>query len=181
MNLAPSQPNRQIELRPWREADLPLMMQLRNDVALQAQLLATARGSDMAAVRAWLARRGSGADRVFLVIAEPATDAAMGYLQTEAEQGQPGTWRFGICLNGPFQGAGRGSAALVALERLLSRDFNARRLILDVDRDNDVAIRCYRRLGYDALGEASRQVLVCGELRDVVGMAKTIGNSETSP
>lgn len=40
MNLAPSQPNRQIELRPWREADLPLMMQLRNDVALQAQLLA---------------------------------------------------------------------------------------------------------------------------------------------
>jgi hypothetical protein len=57
-----------IGLRPWRDVDVATLRDLRNDVELQAMLLARARGSDDAAVREWLGRRSSGGS-VLLVVA----------------------------------------------------------------------------------------------------------------
>lgn len=181
MNAPVNHPAPAIALRNWRDTDLPLLLQLRNDVALQAQLLATARGSDMAAVRGWLARRTASPDRLFRVIADLTDDIAAGYLQAEREAGQPHTWRFGICLAPADQGAGRGSAALVALEQELAAEFNARQMILDVDEDNLPAIRCYLRLGFTRTGQPVRQVRVCETMRPVIAMAKTIATGVTRP
>ena len=63
-----------VKLREWLESDLPFLKVMRNNVALQAQLLAVAKGSDDAAVRAWLARRTEGTEQTFRVIAEPASN-----------------------------------------------------------------------------------------------------------
>lgn len=167
-----------IKLRAWQETDLPVLIAMRNDVALQAQLLATARGSDEDAVRAWLAGRTGGTGRIFRVIAEALTDEPVGYLQAELPGEQPDEWRFGICLIERRQGEGRGTAALLALERELARDFGARRLTLEVDSTNERAIRCYRRLGYAGYGAPARQVIVCDQPRQVIAMAKPVTPGE---
>ncbi|NBX37758.1 MAG: hypothetical protein EBR10_11180 [Planctomycetes bacterium] len=68
-------------LRPWLDTDIPFLMRLRNDVALQAQLLTQARGSNEAKVRQWLRDRTALPGRMLLVIAESATDAPLGFVQ----------------------------------------------------------------------------------------------------
>ncbi len=170
-----------IELRAWQESDLPVLTQMRNDVVLQAQLLATARGSDDSAVRAWLARRTEGADRIFRVISNPASNEPLGYLQADRIEMEPQAWRFGICLNTPFQGAGRGTAALQALEHDLVHHFGARRVELEVDKANVRAIRCYTQLGYAICAGDLRQVIVCDQPREVIAMAKRISSNDVSP
>ena len=73
MNQAMKHTDARIKLRAWQETDLPFLMQLRNNVSLQAQLLATARGSDEGAVRAWL-RQNRLMDRLI--------DGASGFVWT---------------------------------------------------------------------------------------------------
>ena len=163
-----------VRLRNWRESDLPFLLRLRNDVPLQARLLSTARGSDETAVRAWLARKSEGEGRIFRVIADPDNDQPLGYLQADRSDGSPDDWSFGICIAEAFQGGGAGTAALQALEVELSDRFGARNLRLEVDVENERAIRCYDRLGYARTGSTVRQVIVCGETRDVVAMSKPV-------
>lgn len=170
-----------VELREWLESDLPFLIQLRNNVPLQAMLLSTARGSDEAAVRNWLARRTEGADRIFRVISNAATNVPWGYLQAELADEPPDLWSFGICLDERFQGAGNGTEALMALEDELAVRFGARHLCLEVDKANERAIRCYRRMGYVEAGATEKQVIVCDEPRDVIVLAKSLTSIDDHP
>mgnify|MGYP004445442141 CR=1 FL=1 len=167
-----------VKLRDWLETDLPLLMAMRNNVALQAQLLSVARGSDEAAVRAWLTRRTEGSGRIFRVIAETGTNAPVGYLQADLADERLDGWSFGICLDECFQGAGYGTAALIALERDLADGFGARHLKLEVDSANDKAIRCYKGLGYAEYGAVAREVTPGDAPRMVLSMAKQIDRQE---
>jgi RimJ/RimL family protein N-acetyltransferase len=163
-----------IILRLWRDGDLPLLMALRNDVALQAKLLSTARGSDVDDVLAWLARRTAHDGLVFRVIAEAATAEPAGYIQAERTAAETSTWRFGICLAGPFQGAGRGPAAIRLMESLLVAR-GATTLTLEVDVGNARAISAYDALGFVEAERHLQHRMVCGSPRDVIVMEKPIG------
>lgn len=163
-----------IELRDWHENDLQFLLRLRNDVPLQALLLATAQGSDEAAVRTWLLKRTSGKGRLFRVIADAQSDAPMGYLQADCLDETAGVWSFGICLDEAYQGKGNGAAALRALEDMLEAQYGAQRLQLEVGLSNERAINCYRKLGYAQTEAPTRQMTVCGEQRDVISMAKSL-------
>lgn len=163
-----------VALRDWHESDLQFLMLLRNDVPLQALLLATARGSDEQAVRAWLLKRTSGVGRLFRVIADVQSDAPMGYLQADCLDETAGAWSFGICLDRPYQGSGNGSAALTALEVLLAENHGAQSLQLEVGLANERAIRCYTRLGYERNEAEPKRVVVCGEAKEAIVMAKPL-------
>lgn len=162
-----------IILRPWRDDDLPLLMALRNDVALQAKLLSTARGSDVDDVLAWLARRTAHDGLVFRVIAEAASGEPAGYIQAE-QAATASTWRFGICLAEPFQGSGRGPAAIRLMEALLGAR-GATRLALEVDAGNAHAISVYEGLGFIEAERHLQHRMVSGSPRDVIVMEKPIG------
>jgi len=170
-----------VKLREWRESDLPFLKVMRNNVALQAQLLAVAKGSDDAAVRAWLARRTEGTEQTFRVIAEPASNRPMGYLQAELANKRIEGWSFGICLDEPFQNQGYGTAALIALERELADKFGARHIKLEVDSANARAIRCYERLGYLEYGVAAREMMIGDEARMVISLAKPLDDNGNRP
>ncbi|WP_299866399.1 GNAT family N-acetyltransferase [uncultured Hoeflea sp.] len=178
MTAAKSSFGAEVELRTWKDEDLPFLQKLRNDVELQAQLLSTARGSDMDAVRAWLDRRTTGRDRLFRVIAVDDGNSAAGYLQAEAIAETPDRWSFGICIAPDCQGAGLGTASLLALERLLVTSFGAQELTLEVGARNAPAIRCYHGLGYIWSDAPVRQVLVCGETIEARCMIKLLVTDE---
>lgn len=181
MTAAKPNPEAEVTLRTWKDEDLAVLHGLRNDVELQAQLLSTARGSDMDAVRAWLDRRTMGRDRFFRVIAVDDGNSAAGYLQAEAVQGTPDRWSFGICIAPDRQGEGLGTAALLALERLLVVNFGARELTLEVGIRNAPAISCYQGLGYIWSDAPARQVLVCGETIEARSMIKPLAAGERRP
>ena len=163
-----------IILRPWRDDDLALLLALRNDVALQAKLLSTARGSDIDDVRAWLARRNAHDGLIFRIIVDAASGHPAGYIQAEQTAEGTSTWRFGICLAAAFQDAGRGPAAILLLEALLGAR-GATTLALEVDAANDHALSAYNALGFVETERHRQHRMVCGSPRDVIVMAKPIG------
>jgi len=158
-----------IGLRPWRDADVATLRDLRNDVELQAMLLARARGSDDAAVREWLGRRSSGGS-VLLVVAEAPGDRAIGYVQAVDIDRDDRRADIGICLSPAHQGKGLGTEALRSFMDHLAASERIGKVTLRVRADNARAIACYRRLGFRECGTLRAHANFDGRWIDVVLM-----------
>jgi diamine N-acetyltransferase len=157
-------------LRPWHDADVPLLMRLRNDIPLQAQLLARVRGSDETQVRRWLYERTALPRRVFLVIANAATDAPLGFVQVSDLDPLDRRGELGIGLVAEAQGVGHGARALALLLENMRSARGLRKMSLRVRSDNTRAIRCYERAGFVRCGLLRSHVHFEGVWRDVVMM-----------
>lgn len=166
-----------LHLRPWQESDLPVLQALRNDVQLQAQLLANVRGSSLAAVRQWVQDRSQGADRLFFVVEPLDAQTPIGYLQLSDEAGATRTMRFGVCLAESHCGRGHGQELLLAAEAFVREQHAVDKLLLHVDAANARARHCYARLGYRDVGVMHRHVRIGAQLRDVAIMEKWIGRA----
>lgn len=157
-------------LRPWRDGDVPFLMRLRNDIPLQAQLLARARGSDEAQVRGWLQDRTLPPARLFLVIADATTDATLGFVQVSDLDPLDRRGELGIGLASEAQGSGHGGRALSLLLEHLRATRGLRKMSLRVRSDNERAIRCYERAGFVRCGLLRSHVHIENAWRDVMLM-----------
>ena len=167
-------PGDPVTLRPPRDADLALLASLRNDVGLQAQLLAQPRPSGLERVREWVSCRASDPAGAFFVIAESATDEAAGYVQLTAMDPWNGHAELGICLGPAHQGKGFGQAALALLEGYARRVFGLRKLVLRVRADNARAVAAYRARGFREVGVFQDHFRYDGGYHDVALMEKAL-------
>lgn len=161
-------------LRPWRDSDVPFLTGIRNDVPLQAQLLARARGSDETQVRRWLHDRTAAPGRLLLVIAHAVTDAPLGFVQVSDLDPVDRRGELGIGLAPQAQGAGHGGRALSLLLDHLRVTRGLRKMQLRVRSDNVRAIRCYERAGFERCGLMRSHVHIEGAWRDVVLMERLL-------
>ena len=161
-------------LRHWRESDLDFLRELRNDITLQARLLSTARGSDIAAVRRWLERRTATPDDIFFVVSVRENEVPIGYIQCTKEANSTNGFRAGICLADGWQSRGYGPEVMLWLERHLAANFMPQKIILHVDVDNHQAVACYRKLAYREVGVMKSHVKVGNDWRDVLVMEKLL-------
>lgn len=159
-----------VRLRIWQDNDLPVLTLLRNDVALQAQLLARPRGSGIEQVRDWLAARSSQADKLFFIIADRETDATLGFVQINELELVDRRAELGICLIREAQGRGAGGESLRLICAYLHDVWGLRKISLKVRSDNEIAIRCYRRAGFESCGLLRQHVFIDGEWQDVMLM-----------
>lgn len=159
-----------IHLRPWKEADVAAMKELRNDVPLQAQLLARARGSDDAQVRQWLKDRSSNEGSTLSIIADRGNDQALGFIQFTGIDAIDRRAEMGVCLARPAQGKGFGTQAIrMALDHV-REDPGLRKVGVRVRADNAGAIRCYTKIGFERCGLLRRHASFEGVWHDVVLM-----------
>lgn len=160
-------------LRPWREADLPALCALRNDVALQRELMARARGSSIAATRAWLERRTADPLDVLLIIASPADELTVrGFIQLSGGDASVRMAMLGICVLPPWQGAGVAADALSLLAGHARDVLGLRKLALEVLSDNGRAVAFYRRHGFQEVGVRRRHFPWAGDWLDVAIMER---------
>ncbi len=159
-----------IRLRTWQEKDLPTLTLLRNDVALQAQLLARPRGSGIEQVRNWLADRDSHADRLFFIIADRETDVSLGFVQINDLALIDQRAELGICLAREAQGRGAGGESLRLVCAYLRDTWGLRKISLKVRADNEMAIRCYRRAGFEPCGLLRQHLFIDGKWQDIMLM-----------
>jgi putative acetyltransferase len=160
-------------LRPWREADLPALCALRNDVALQRELMARARGSSLSATRAWLERRTADPLDVLLIVASPADEATVrGFIQLSGGDATLRMAMLGICVLPPWQGAGVAADALSLLADHARHVLGLRKLALEVLADNGRAVAFYRRHGFQEVGVRRRHFPWAGEWLDVTVMER---------
>jgi RimJ/RimL family protein N-acetyltransferase len=163
-----------LRLRDWRESDLSGLQEMRNDAALQALLLSTAKGSSMEEVRNWVKGRTEGADNHLFVVVTRDSDNLIGYIQYARESGGTDAFRFGVCLSRAFQSQGYGSELMEWLGRYLKDQYSANKLILMVDKTNRHAIACYRKVAFREVGCMHRHVKVRGDWCDVIVMEKLL-------
>ncbi len=157
-------------LRPFRQTDIPLLMRLRNDVPLQAQLLARVRGSDEMQVRRWLLNRTSVPGRAFLIIADATTHAPLGFIQVADIDDFDRRGELGLALVTDAQGVGHGGRAITIMLDHLHTTRGLRKMTLRVRADNQNAIRCYERVGFRHCGVLHSHSLFDGVWYDVLLM-----------
>lgn len=159
-----------VHLRVWREEDLPILTELRNDVQLQAQLLGRARGSRPEQVREWLQRRSAKVDSLLFIISEYDSEEALGFIQVSGLDAVDSHADLGICLIGDARGRGKGGEAISLLANYLREHWRLRKLNLRVRADNDVALRCYQKVGFERCGLLRQHIFIEGRWQDVVLM-----------
>jgi RimJ/RimL family protein N-acetyltransferase len=159
-----------VRLRPWEEADIRTMMEIRNDVALQSQLLARVRGSAEVQVRQWLQDRSSAADGLFFIVADRESNAARGFIQLSGMDLIDRRAELGICLVQQWNGRGIGTQCLQLVISHLRENWGLRKLSLRVRADNAGAIACYRKVGFEECGRLREHVCLGGVWHDLVLM-----------
>ncbi|NMY52318.1 GNAT family protein [Pseudomonas sp. WS 5011] len=159
-----------VVLRSWKEADVPLLRDMRNDVLLQAQLLARPRGSDESQVRDWLRAFTAVSGDFIFILADPSDDTVLGFLQFRNTDFVSGNTELGICLASSAQGRGVGSE-VIELARVYMRDtWGMKKFWLKVRSDNLAAIKCYEKVGFSHCGRLSNHVFISGDWHDVAFM-----------
>lgn len=159
-----------VRLRSWKEADLALLRNMRNDVLLQAQLLARPRGSDENQVREWLKGFSGASDSFIFILADPVDDTALGFLQFKNTDFVSRNSELGICLAPNAQGRGIGSEVLALAGAYMHDTWGLGKIWLKVRGDNIAAIKCYEKAGFKHCGRLSNHVFISGAWHDVVLM-----------
>jgi RimJ/RimL family protein N-acetyltransferase len=161
-----------ILLRAPREDDLARLVEWRNDVALQTQLLTIARPNTPHRVREWLARRLDDPASAFFIIADREQGLAQGYIQAVRIDFTHGTGELGICLQPSAQGKGFASQSIQLLEGYLSDRLRLRKLILHTLSANARAVRFYEKHSYRRVGTLTENFYADGHWHDVIIMEK---------
>lgn len=145
-----------VVLRAPMEGDRRFLMALRNDVALQAQLMALPRANSLQRVDEWLGRMLSDPACVFFVVAGKADDQPLGYVQVARIDQVHGVGELGICLAESGRGGGRAAETVGLLEAYVRRVFNLRKITLQVLASNQRATGFYAKSGYGLVGVLKR-------------------------
>jgi len=165
-------------LRPWQDADLKVLTELRNDIAIQSQLLARVRGSQSEQVHEWLQRYSGQADRLLFIIAARETDEALGFTQITDMNFPDGHAEVGICLIRQVQGRGLCKQVLNLLGDHLRAHWHLRKLYLRVRADNTPALHCYEKAGFERCGMLRRHIFIEDYWQDVVLMEYFLAREE---
>ncbi len=157
-------------LRQPVKADLAVLSALRNDPAIQRQLMIEPCEYSPAQVRAWIRRRTGDPHGAFWVI---DYGGPSGFVQLTRMNERAGTADLGICLARTARGKGVAEAAMRLLEREAKKR-GCRQLTLRVLRINHRAIGLYRKLKFKTVETKRRHHFDGAHWRDVVFMEKRL-------
>ena len=142
----------EVILRSPAPADRAALLALRRDKDFQNLLGAYPPDVYTDDVEAWLARRQSEAGGAFFVIADSSTDACLGFVQITNVHNKGRHGDFGIGLAATSRGRGIGRQAMAKLVDYAARHLKLRKLQLEVQNSNTIAIQLYLSMEFKAVG-----------------------------
>ena len=159
-----------VELREPVKGDFAALSALRNDPAMQRQLMIERRNYSPAQVRAWIRQRTSDPQGRFWVV---DASGPCGFVQLTRIDRRAGTADLGICLARTARGKGVAARAMGLLEKE-AKKLDCRKLTLRVLRINHRAIGLYRKLNFNTVETKRRHHFDGAHWRDVVFMEKRL-------
>ena len=160
-----------VTLRAPEKTDFSVLAALRNDAAVQRQLMIEPRQYSPAQVRAWIRRRTGDAKGAFWVIDR---GGPCGFVQLTQVDRERGTADLGICLVRTVRGKGVAAEAMGLLEAHAKKKLRCKTLTLRVLSVNHRAIALYGKLKFRILETKRRYHFDGAHWRDVVFMEKAL-------
>jgi len=160
-----------VTLRAPEKTDFSMLAALRNDAAVQRQLMIEPRQYSPAQVRAWIRRRTGDAKGAFWVIDR---GGPCGFVQLTQVDRERGTADLGICLVRAVRGKGVAAEAMGLLEVHAKKKLRCKTLTLRVLSVNHRAIALYGKLKFRILEAKRRHHFDGAHWRDVVFMEKAL-------
>ncbi|GGF49433.1 UDP-4-amino-4,6-dideoxy-N-acetyl-beta-L-altrosamine N-acetyltransferase [Azorhizobium oxalatiphilum] len=139
-------------LREVRGEDFATLAEMRRDREMQSLLLTVPEATDDAAVRGWIERRCAEAGGGFRVIADAATDAAVGYAQVSQVHRRNRVGYGGIALARSARGRGFGRASLWLLVDYAGRELGLTKMLSEIRADNEAALKMNYAVGFRPVG-----------------------------
>ncbi len=158
-------------LRTPVKSDFAVLSALRNDAAIQRQLMIEPRQYSATQVRAWIRRRTRDASGVFFVV---DYGGPCGFVQLTRVDRVRGAADLGICLARSVRGRGVAAEAMGLLELHAKKKLRCKKLSLRVLRINHRAIALYRKLKFTTVETKRRHHFDGAHWRDVVFMEKAL-------
>jgi len=160
-----------VTLRALEKTDFSMLAALRNDAAVQRQLMIEPRQYSPEQVRAWIRRRTTDSAGFFWVV---DCSGPCGFVQlTRIDRGRR-TADLGICLVRSVRGKGVAAEAMGLLEMHAKKKLRCKMLTLRVLRVNHRAIALYRKLKFKILETKRRHHFDGAHWRDIVFMEKAL-------
>lgn len=163
-----------VVLRPWCEDDLEVLMRLRNDIALQTQLITQPRPNSLVSVSEWLKNWSERNDGVFFVVAAADDDRVLGYVQLAKIDVMHGRGDLGICLDPAVHGHGVAAQTIELLQNYVIQVFDLRKFVLQVLCSNMRAITFYEKQAFKRVGVLREHAFLQGSYVDVLLMEKIL-------
>ncbi|MDC0143749.1 GNAT family N-acetyltransferase [Verrucomicrobia bacterium] len=160
-----------VTLRAPEKTDFSMLAALRNDAAVQRQLMIEPRQYSPAQVRAWIRRRTGDVKGAFWVIDR---GGPCGFVQLTQVDRERGTADLGICLVRAVRGKGVAAEAMGLLEAHAKEKLRCKTLTLRVLSVNHRAIALYGKLKFRILEAKRRHHFDGAHWRDVVFMEKAL-------
>ena len=160
-----------VTLRAPEKTDFSMLAALRNDAAVQRQLMIEPRQYSPAQVRAWIRRRTGDVKGAFWVIDRGGPCGCVQLTQVDRERG---TAELGICLVRAVRGKGVAAEAMGLLEAPAKEKLRCKTLTLRVLSVNHRAIALYGKLKFRILEAKRRHHFDGAHWRDVVFMEKAL-------
>jgi len=149
-----------------------MLLQMRNDVALQTQLITQPRPNSRNRILQWLNDRSERTDIVFFIVAAADDNRVLGYVQLSNLDVLNGRSDLGICMHPTTHGSGAASKALHLLEDYVHQVFGIRKIVLQVLSGNGRAISFYLKQGFTRVGVMREHAFLQGCHMDVLIMEK---------
>jgi RimJ/RimL family protein N-acetyltransferase len=163
-----------LNLRGWQDADVDSLLQLRDDIDLQFQLMSQPRPHSPERLRRWLSDKTANSELIFLIIAKKENNQVIGYIQYNHLNLLHRHAELGICIAPEYQKQGFASEAMTHCEQYLMRTFNLRKISLSVLEENHGAIHSYLKNGFVHCGLLKKHLFLDGVEKNVVLMEKFI-------
>ncbi|MBC8123825.1 MAG: GNAT family N-acetyltransferase [Gemmatimonadaceae bacterium] len=157
-----------------------MLTALRNDIDLQALLLAVPKPNTEQRTRDWLNRRLDDPQGVFFIICDRSSNRGVGFIQVVHIELLHRRGELGLCIEPSEQGKGYATAALGLIERYLQDVFDLRKLTLNVLASNENAIGFYRGINYSTVGTLKQHFYYKQTFHDVLVMEKLFFAADVS-
>jgi RimJ/RimL family protein N-acetyltransferase len=163
---------KRVLLRSWHELDISTLAEIRNDAAIQQQLLTRSQGSSLNRVRQWLESYEMRSDKILLVIADSLDNQCLGFLHVTELSLIDRHAKIGICIVEKRRGHGVGGESLQLIHRYLLDTWGIQKVNMYVREDNVIALKCYKKEGYNTCGTLRKHFLTGENWYDVVILEK---------
>lgn len=137
-----------VTLRNYLDLDLNILLEIRNDIALQKQLMAKPSVNSVNDVKLWIEKRYDEKDTLFLIIADNASNQCVGFLQVVNIDKINNSGELGIGIHQKYQNKGYGKKAISLLIKKLQTNKIIDKIIINVLEKNKKAIRLYKNLNF---------------------------------